>query len=182
MNRLFIKTIVFMFLLFTTSVVTASNIYIYSNADIFDGKVFVEDIASIEDSNTDTVKKIQETVIPKSLIKNGYLDAQVLANYLKELGYNVRIFGNSVKINMITAKASADIANPIRDITSRIDIDEILVRVGAPVRVVLNKNQIQIGITGRALRSGRSGDDIPVRVRDKIIYCKVVGTNLVEKE
>ena len=176
MNRLFIKTIVFMFLLFTASVVTASNIYIYSNADIFDGKVFVEDIASVEDSNIDTVKKIKETVIPKSLIKNGYLDAKVLDNYLKEIGYNVKVFGNSVKINMITVRSSAEIANPIRD------IDEILVKVGVPVRVVLNRNQIQIGITGRALKSGRSGDDIPVRVRDKIIYCKVVGNNLVEKE
>ena len=179
MNRILLKIIAFTCLLFfASSAIASTRVYIYAKVDIFDNEIFIEDIASVENNNGDIAKKIEKTAIPRSLIKNNFLDARVLADYLKQIGYNdVRIYGNSVRINMISNRA--DIVDPI---TFKEDIDEILVKANVPVRVVLNKNKIRVGITGKALKEGRSGDDIPVRIRDKVIYCKVVGSNLVEKE
>jgi len=170
MSRLFITVLI----LLITSFATASvNVFMYSKVDIFDNEVLIEDVASIDsDHNLNDIKKIRETVIPKSLIRGGYLDAKNLIDYLQQMGYdNVKVYGNSVKINMLLPK------NDFED-----EADEILVKTDMPVRVVLNKNKIQIGITGKALKTGRVGDDIPVKVRDKIIHCKIIGHNLVEKE
>jgi hypothetical protein len=162
------------FLLSANFAMASVNVYMYSKVDVFGNEVSIDDIASVEDDNPNVVKKIEKTVIPKSLIKDGYLDAQNLVDYLKQIGYNnVKVYGNAVKINMLSPKTDTDIVDVV---------DEILVKTDMPVRVVLNKNKIQIGITGKALKNGRSGDDIPVKVRDKIIYCKIIGNNLVEKE
>ena len=175
MNRLFVKSIVIMVLLLTANFAMASiNVYMYSKVDVSGNEVSIDDVASIDsDSDLNIVKEIEKTVVPKSLIKDGYLDANNLADYLKQIGYDVKVYGNSVKINTIYPKTDLDIIEPV---------DEILVKTDVPVKVVLNKNKIQIGITGKALKSGRSGDDIPVKVRDRIIYCKIIGSNLVEKE
>ena len=172
MNRLLVKIITFTCLLFASIATASTNIYIYSQADIFDNEILIEDIASVaNDNNFDLAKEIERIEIPKGLIKNGRLDANVLTEYLKQSGHSdVRIFGNSVRINMISADANVD------------DIDEILVRANTPVRVILHKNKIRVGITGKALGEGRSGDDIPVRVRDRVIYCRIIGSNLVVKE
>ncbi len=120
----------------------------------------IADIARIDGDNTD-LTKICNIKVKSELYSDGYIDRKELSNLLSS---NVNdlffIYGNAIRVidkdKFIEERA---------EFAYNFIEEEILVRRGERVSLVVIKRGISVELTGRVMKDGKKGEEITVRMK-----------------
>lgn len=170
-------SIVFMLFIFTAGSVSGSDgvrIFLNSNAKVQGDVLLVGDVASLDGKPADAAGVASIEINPGVYV-DGYISRsdlrELIVNHYKG---NVTIYGSGVRIEQQTAKRKRQRVSPA---------SPVLIMSGNRVMTVLSRPPIKVEQYGTALRQGRKGETIPVRVGSgKTVYGKVMNSEKVEIE
>ncbi len=147
-------------------------LYLKSNVAI-SHNCTIGDIAVVDGNDAETVKKI---VLPDFFLNDGYITKKEVYDTIKEsISDLIVIHGNAVKI---LKSEDSLICNDISNELSPA-IKELNVTKGDIVTVKLIKKSIVIEVSGKALQSGKTGDDIKISLQNgKIVTGKIASTGV----
>ena len=148
------------------------NIFLKSHVEFPGGDLRIKDVASVE-GDASTAKIIAEIAIDSGLYSDGYISRSELRSAIsREYEGGMIIYGSGVRIESVSEK------NITRNPGSA-----VVINGGRSVRAVLDRPNIRIEQRGTALRHGRQGDIIPVRLNSgKVISGRVIDSERVELE
>ncbi|MDH7553430.1 MAG: flagella basal body P-ring formation protein FlgA [Spirochaetota bacterium] len=171
MNRIIVATIIisafFQSLLFADLAV-----YLKSNTAP-KNNLSISDIAQIDGDESELVKKI---TIPESVLDDGYITKNEVYQLLKDVVTGLLVIhGSAVKLvapeSISTSDSSLQELSPI--------YNELVIAKGDLVTVKLIKKSIVIELIGKALQSGKTGDEIKISLQSgKTVTGKIVNNGV----
>lgn len=169
MKRLFL--IITITLIFRVMLYADVVVYLKSNVTAKE-IVTVEDIALVDGDEAGSVKKLN---ISSDAIKDGYITRNEVYQSLKNVVSGVVVVhGSAVKLiqpEVYTTDSSFKELSPI--------IDELSINKGDFITVKLIKKSIIIETIGKALQSGKTGDEIKISLQNgKIVTGKIVNNGV----
>ncbi|MEW6527241.1 MAG: flagella basal body P-ring formation protein FlgA [Spirochaetota bacterium] len=135
--------------------------------------LLVADIAQIDGDEADLVKKI---IIPEAALEDGYITKNEVYQLLKGVVTGLLVVhGSAVKLvvpeSISTSNSSLQELSPIQN--------ELIIAKGDLVTVKLIKKSIVIELIGKALQSGKTGDEIKISLQSgKTITGKIVNNGV----
>ena len=148
-------------------------VYLKSNISA-KNNLTVSDIAHLDGDESELVKTL---LIPETALKDGYITKNEMYQLLKNLVTGLLVIhGSAVKLVVPEISSNADSSlqelSPIPN--------ELIITKGDFVTVKLIKKSIVIELIGKALQSGKSGDEIKISLQSgKTVTGKIVN-NVVE--
>ncbi len=146
------------------------SMYLYSRVSC-SGTARISDICRL-DGPGDWTAEIAALELPEKLYEDGLVDSSEIVSLLKDSGFDrhVDIYGSSVRFESTTPHNRAGDKDP----------QIVLVDRDHTVRIVYRRNGISVELKGKALNSGKAGDEIEVRSGKRIIRAVVTGNDVVE--
>ena len=161
--------IFFIIIFFSVSLSAEVRIYLLPKVEISNDDVRLLDIAKVYGSGNDVIS-LNEIKISKDIYSDGFIEkSELLKIFKKNLNYSVIIYGSAVKIKFAANENIDKIGKP-----------GFLVKKGDIIFFVVNNRGIRIEVKGVAMKNGRLGEVIQVklknrvRVRGKVINSKTV--------
>jgi len=171
MIRIILTTIIFA--LIQSLLYADVAVYLKSNISA-KNNLTVSDIAHLDGDESELVKTL---LIPETALKDGYITKNEMYQLLKNLVTGLLVIhGSAVKLVVPEISSNADSSlqelSPIPN--------ELIITKGDFVTVKLIKKSIVIELIGKALQSGKSGDEIKISLQSgKTVTGKIVN-NVVE--
>ena len=170
MIRIILTTIIFA--LIQSLLYADVAIYLKSNISA-KNNLTVSDIAHLDGDESELVKTL---LIPETALKDGYITKNEMYQSLKSVVTGLLVIhGSAVKLvapeTLSNADSSSQELSPIPN--------EITVIKGDLVTVKLIKKSIVIELIGKALQSGKTGDEIKISLQSgKIVTGKIVNNSI----
>ncbi|MBN2401249.1 MAG: flagella basal body P-ring formation protein FlgA [Spirochaetes bacterium] len=136
-----------------------------------ENNLLLGDIALIDSDRSD-IKQIKKINIECEIYSDGYIDKKEILSILKSYTEeSISIYGNAVRV----------INNSSNDITI-VDHDELFLKKGDRVEVVVNNKGISLVLKGIAVNDGKLNDEITVRITNKLTMKKFIKAKIIGRE
>lgn len=170
MNKIILLTIFLVIL--SQSLYADAIVYLKSNIATKDN-LTVADIAQVDGDEADVIKNIN---IPEAALKDGYITKNEVYQSLRSVVTGLLVVhGSAVKLITPETSFNTDSASPELSNNG----NEFFIAKGDLVTVKLFKNSIVIEIIGKALQSGKSGDEIKISLQSgKTVTGKIVNNGV----
>jgi len=152
-----------------------ADVVVYLKSNIVQkNNLTVSDIAQVDGDEAELVKSL---CIPDAALNDGYITKNEVYQSLKSIVSGLLVIhGSAVKLVAPETLSNADSSSQELSPT----LNEITVIKGDLVTVKLIKKSIVIELIGKALQSGKTGDEIKISLQSgKIVTGKIVN-NVVE--
>ena len=170
MNRIILLTIFLVTL--SQSLYADAIVYLKSNIATKDN-LTVADIAQVDGDEADAVKNVN---ICHTALKDGYITKNEVYQSLRSVVTGLLVVhGSAVKLITPDTSSNTDSASPELSLI----VNQFIVTKGDPVTVRLIKKSIVIEMIGKALQSGKSGDEIKISLQNgKTVTGKIVNNGV----
>ncbi|MCX8123286.1 MAG: flagella basal body P-ring formation protein FlgA [Spirochaetes bacterium] len=171
MNRILLLTLI---IFFAHSLLYADVVVYLKSTILAKEIVTVDDIAIVDGDEAEAVKKVN---ITNDALKDGYITRNEVYQSLKNVVSGLAIVnGSAVKLVkpevFLIPDSSSKELSPI--------LNELIVAKGDVVTVRLIKKSIVIEMTGKALQSGKTGDEIKISLFNGKTVIGKIGNNSIE--